>query len=196
MASTPVRNFEPASVWSDSTGRLSPRAAAWTRAITDFIGAGRGSIPIGALGGDGVTTTAFLREDGSFAVPNYPAGASPSAEVGETAVVGVATTFMRSDAAPALNLGITPTWTGLHTFSAGIDSGPINATNGTFTGTMSVATNFGCNGASPQASAAVSGAVAGSAGATYTAAEQTLINSMATLLNQLRAALVANGIAV
>lgn len=44
-------------------------------------------------------------------------GANPSASVGLAAVNGVATTFLRSDAAPALSQAITPTWTGTHTFS-------------------------------------------------------------------------------
>lgn len=45
--------------------------------------------------------------------------ANPSAQIGLTAVNGVATTAMRSDAAPALNQAISPTWSGLHTFGAG-----------------------------------------------------------------------------
>jgi hypothetical protein len=43
--------------------------------------------------------------------------AAPTAQVGLTAIPGVLTTAMRSDAAPALNVGISPTWTGNHTFS-------------------------------------------------------------------------------
>jgi hypothetical protein len=44
-------------------------------------------------------------------------GANPTASLGLAAVNGVATTFMRSDAAPALSQSIAPTWTGVHTFS-------------------------------------------------------------------------------
>src|SRR3990167_2868958 len=44
-------------------------------------------------------------------------GANPTASVGLTTVNGVAGTFMRSDAAPALSQSITPTWTGLHVFA-------------------------------------------------------------------------------
>ncbi len=47
---------------------------------------------------------------------------NPTAQVGLTPINGVALTWMRSDAAPALNQGITPTWTGLHTFTAGLNS--------------------------------------------------------------------------
>lgn len=44
-------------------------------------------------------------------------GAAPTAKVGLTPVAGTATTFMRSDAAPPLDLSITVTWTGIHVFS-------------------------------------------------------------------------------
>jgi hypothetical protein len=43
--------------------------------------------------------------------------ANPTASLGLAASNGVATTFMRSDAAPALSQAIAPTWTGTHTFS-------------------------------------------------------------------------------
>lgn len=43
-------------------------------------------------------------------------GANPTGTVGLTAVNGSATTYMRSDGAPALSQAITPTWTGAHTF--------------------------------------------------------------------------------
>lgn len=48
-----------------------------------------------------------------------PAGANPSASIGLSANNGVATTFMRSDATPALLQNIAPTWTGIHQFSGG-----------------------------------------------------------------------------
>lgn len=43
-------------------------------------------------------------------------GANPSTVIGLSAVNGTATTFMRSDAAPALSQSIAPTWTGAHIF--------------------------------------------------------------------------------
>ncbi len=43
---------------------------------------------------------------------------NPTASVSLSAVNGVATTAMRSDAAPALAQNITPTWTGTHIFRA------------------------------------------------------------------------------
>ena len=48
--------------------------------------------------------------------------ANPSASLGLSAVNGTATTWMRSDAAPALSQSITPTWTSLHTFSGGLSA--------------------------------------------------------------------------
>jgi hypothetical protein len=61
--------------------------------------------------------TAALAQD----IPALYAGgsnsANPSAEVGAAAVNGVATTYMRSDAAPALNLAVAPTMTGSWTFT-------------------------------------------------------------------------------
>lgn len=60
----------------------------------------------------------FLRGDGTCAVAGGgTSGANPSASVGLTAVNGVATTFLRSDGAPALSQAISPTWTGTHIFS-------------------------------------------------------------------------------
>jgi hypothetical protein len=46
-----------------------------------------------------------------------PVGANPSASLGLAAVNGSATSFMRSDGAPALSQAIAPTWTGTHTFN-------------------------------------------------------------------------------
>lgn len=46
--------------------------------------------------------------------------ANPTATVGTTAVNGSASTCIRSDGAPALNVTITPTWSGEHTFDAGL----------------------------------------------------------------------------
>jgi len=72
----------------------------------------------GAAPASGGGTTNFLRADATWAVPPVSSGANPTASVGLSAVNGVATTFMRSDGAPALSQSITPTWTGAHTFSA------------------------------------------------------------------------------
>lgn len=62
-------------------------------------------------------------------------GANPTASVGLTAVNGSALTFMRSDAAPPIDVGITPTWTGIHTFA--------NTTNASSISTGSIITSGG-----------------------------------------------------
>jgi hypothetical protein len=54
---------------------------------------------------------------GFHALPTVPVGANPTATIGLTASNGTASTFMRSDAAPALGQGISPTWTQPHKFS-------------------------------------------------------------------------------
>jgi hypothetical protein len=45
-------------------------------------------------------------------------GGNPTALVGLTAVNGAASTFIRSDGAPAMDQSITPTWTGAHIFNS------------------------------------------------------------------------------
>jgi hypothetical protein len=73
--------------------------------------------------------------------------ASPNGIVGLTTINGVATTGMRSDAAPALSQAIAPTWTGTHIFS--------NPTNSAlFTGG-----NVGIGTTSPQQALDVNGNV-------------------------------------
>lgn len=73
-------------------------------------------------------TTQFLSGDGTYRTPAGATFANPSASVGLAAVNGSATTAMRSDAAPALDVTITPTWTGLHTFlKAGIGTAQTDA---------------------------------------------------------------------
>ncbi len=52
--------------------------------------------------------------------PQYttaPVGANPSQTIDLSVHNGSATTFMRSDAAPALSQAIVPTWSGVHTFT-------------------------------------------------------------------------------
>jgi hypothetical protein len=86
-----------------------------TAMLNGFTSTLQGLVP--ASGGG---TTAFLRADGTWSVPNYPVGANPSATIGLVAVNGAATTFMRSDGAPALSQAITPTWSGAHLFQSTI----------------------------------------------------------------------------
>lgn len=63
-------------------------------------------------------------------------GANPTGVIGLTTVNGAATTFLRSDGAPALSQAIAPTWTGAHIFSvAGVASTPgLTVSGARFTG--------------------------------------------------------------
>jgi|SRR5579872_75581 len=67
--------------------------------------------------------------------------ANPTAVVGASAVNGSATTAMRSDAAPPIDLTFSPTWTGAHTWALGTITTNIKAIN--ITGTFNnAATTF------------------------------------------------------
>lgn len=68
-----------------------------------------------------------------------PLPASPTASVGLAAVNGTASTYMRSDAAPALSQAISPTWSGNHTFSNPI-TGSVTGSSGSTTGNAATAT--------------------------------------------------------
>ena len=65
--------------------------------------------------GDGLSI--FTNDAGYITSASLPTGANPSATIGLSAVNGSATTFLRSDAAPALDQAISPTWSGTHTWS-------------------------------------------------------------------------------
>lgn len=67
----------------------------------------------------GTINAAVLTASGAISGSNLSSagGANPSASVGLNAVNGSATTFMRSDGAPALSQSIAPTWTGLHQYA-------------------------------------------------------------------------------
>lgn len=86
---------------------------------------------------DGASGAIGLR---SIVAGDLPAGvptaaANPTGTIGLTAVNGVATTFLRSDGAPALSQAIVPTWTGTHTFSAQIID-TVNAGSGSAAGIL------------------------------------------------------------
>lgn len=81
-------------------------------------GASQGFVRQVDFTGAGVTATV----SGSLATVNVPSvsvpvGANPTAQIGLVTINGVAATFLRSDAAQALNQGIAPTWTAAHTFT-------------------------------------------------------------------------------
>lgn len=54
---------------------------------------------------------------GNISAANFTGFATPSGNIGLTAVAGSAITAIRSDGTAALSQAITPTWTGLHQFS-------------------------------------------------------------------------------
>ena len=51
---------------------------------------------------------------------SLPTGAPPTALAGPTAIAGSSSSFMRADAAPAINQSSVYTWGGLHTFNSGM----------------------------------------------------------------------------
>jgi hypothetical protein len=81
--------------------------------------------------------TAWTKANANFTelystIVTPPVGANPTASLGLAAINGSATTFMRSDGAPALSQSIVPTWTGTHTFSTGVVlNGGANIANAT-----------------------------------------------------------------
>lgn len=84
----------------------------------------------------------FVVVDASGNVQNAQtatSSANPTAKVGLTPVDGTAGSFMTSDSAPALDQEISPTWTGTHTFAAGVVLNPDVELNGT-AGIVAVAT--------------------------------------------------------
>lgn len=78
----------------------------------------------------GLTSNGFLKtgsgngtlsvDTTSYLPASSYAAANPTASVGLSAVNGSAVTYMRSDAAPALDQSIAPTWTGVHTHTNNI----------------------------------------------------------------------------
>jgi Chaperone of endosialidase len=96
-----------------------------TTLLDVFTSTTKGLVP--ASGGG---TGNFLRADGAFAVPPGTMSlADPSGLIGLTAVNGVATTALRSDARHAIDQGIAPVWMGPHTFTHSQTAAGISAIN-------------------------------------------------------------------
>lgn len=100
---------------------LSP--AAWAQPFNQFVGGLPSANPLGGAdllyvvqGGisKNVTAAALAASFPSLSLAN------PTASIGLVPINGSASTAMRSDAAPAINTAIIPTWSGLHTFGAGL----------------------------------------------------------------------------
>lgn len=75
---------------------------------------------LGAFAGLANVNGQYLTNNGStisWAAVAVPSAANPSATIALTAKNGTATTFLRSDGASALDVSISPTWSGTHTFS-------------------------------------------------------------------------------
>jgi hypothetical protein len=89
--------------------------AAWTGVHT--FGAGANVTGTLAVTGN-ITATTTIAATGAISGSNLSAagGANPTGTITLTATNGVATTYLRSDGAPALSQSIAPTWTALHTF--------------------------------------------------------------------------------
>lgn len=89
---------------------------------------------------------AFLIALGGIAYAQYvsggggsgASGANPTASVGTSAVNGSATTFLRSDGAPAINQAMAPTWTGAHTWSPVANATPLTVSGFSLTGSGAV----------------------------------------------------------
>ena len=81
-------------------------------------------------------------------------------------------------------------------FYIGISSsiGYTPATGATICLDLGCVRNFGCNGRSPQGTFASGGAIATTAGGIYTGTEQAMLNALKLLANNIRTALVNNGI--
>jgi hypothetical protein len=130
----------PGLTWATETTSGWYRASAgnfrFSISATDVLTLTTGGLVAGAATGGaqgaGTINATAVYDDGVLLTPS-PVGGNPSAGVGLSATNGVATTFMRSDAAPALSQSIAPTWTGLHIFSRAANALQVGgATNSTY----------------------------------------------------------------
>ena len=156
---TPALSFALSSanaltVLSNVTGSAAAPAYNTVSAVLDStLGTGQGYIPYrGATIWTSLTpgtSGQVLTSGGAGANPSWttpataPTAANPTASVGLTAVNGSATTFTRSDAAPALSQAISPTWTGNHTFNGTVTIGSSTGSVQATVGVISVISNTG-----------------------------------------------------
>lgn len=128
-SSVPTVNLSSAQVTNIAAGGTALQTAAVVDSIT---GAGTVASPL-QLSGDAATPgNSFFYGTNSSGVKGWYASlasGAATASVGLAAVAGSGTAYMLANAAPALNVGISPTWTGNHTFTPG--SGVALTLNGT-----------------------------------------------------------------
>jgi len=183
------------------TGNWDPEWLQWIQSPS-FLSIQTGNALGPSSGGTGTTGTP---PSGSILVGNgttysistsLPVAALPAFGGDATSSAGSATlTFATVNSTP----GAYGSGTTVSTFTVngkGLITAVANANITGSPGAFTAVGGFGCNSKTAQTSAAVGAAIAGSAGVVYTGTEQGLINSLLSLVNQLRAALVANGITV
>lgn len=128
------QSFGPVSTagTNSSDWSLLARSAAFTPL---FQVKGDGGLLVGSPTGGDQGSGTINAASGIYVNGAAIAPANPSASIGLSAVNGTASTFMRSDAAPALSQAIAPIWTGQHIFQGGSGT-PLIVGNTSFTGTV------------------------------------------------------------
>lgn len=173
---------------------------------TITIGTWNGTVIAPAYGGTGLSSYAtgdLLYASGSTALSRLPAAAAGNVLLSGTTPswgkVSLSSHVTGNLPVTHLNGGsgasATTFWRGDGAWANPLPQG-LSATSTPTFAALTVTGAFGCNGKAPQASAAVNAAITATAGGTYTATEQGMINDLKNLVNQLRSALIANGIAV
>lgn len=89
---------------------------------------GAGTTSFTAAGTSGQVFTSAGTGTPTWTTLTGTSGANPTANVGLTAVPGIATTYMRSDGSPAISQSISPTMTGNWTFSGTVFAGVASPT--------------------------------------------------------------------
>ena len=108
--------FTSESTWQATSTLLNLKGGVMSTASSTFQLLKAGTLTIPPLG---IPAGTFIAVDanGLVIATTSASGANPTGTIGLTVVNGSATTFLRSDGAPALSQAIIPTWTGTHTFS-------------------------------------------------------------------------------